>query len=92
MSLDDVEDTKDTSKTANTMTSLDPSHLPFLSDKPSHGQAVHRQSRAQDDVSDVDSQGYPTSIERLDREDRRRAKREGRQRVQRVVPAIPDLR
>ncbi len=79
------------------MTSLNPSHLPFLSSSSRHGQAVHRQPQPTGDVddgpvSDVDSQGYPKSLERLEKEEKRRAKREGRERVQRVVPAIPDLR
>lgn len=76
------------------MTTLNPSHNPFSHDKSRTGQAIHQTDFSPNPDSDaendeVDSQGYPKRLAKLDRE----ARREARQRVPRAAgPPIPDLR
>ena len=69
------------------MTTLNPTHIPTSSGKPSRGQAAYKRD-VNDDSEEYDEAGYPKSVKKLERD----ARREARQRIKRVQPPIPDLR
>lgn len=71
------------------MTSLDPSHIPGLSEKSRTGQAVHTTQPS----AEADESGFPDDIDDLGSDAAEmKARRDGRDEIRRHVPALPDLR